>query len=84
MNCSFGAAQGAAGAPPSPGVLQDRQHENDGGHAKHGDRLFGDAVKEGTWNSDSGRLRISFNEAAFVRYSEQLHELPARGGHECL
>ena len=39
-------------------------------------------VKEVIWNSESGRIRISFNQAAPVRYSEQL--FPARGRHECL
>ena len=39
-------------------------------------RLVGDAVKDVIWNSDSGRLRISFNEAALVRYSEQLLNFP--------
>ena len=39
-------------------------------------RLVGDAVKEVIWNSDSGRIRISFNEAALVRYSEQLLDFP--------
>jgi hypothetical protein len=39
-------------------------------------RLVGDAVKEVIWNSDSGRIRISFNEAALVRYSEQLLNFP--------
>ncbi|MDP3001018.1 MAG: recombinase family protein [Bryobacterales bacterium] len=39
-------------------------------------RLVGDAVKEVIWKSDSGRIRISFNEAALVRYSEQLLGFP--------
>jgi hypothetical protein len=39
-------------------------------------RLVGDAVKEAIRNSDSGRIRISFNEAALVRYSEQLLDFP--------
>jgi hypothetical protein len=39
-------------------------------------RLVGDAVKEVTWNPDSGRIRISFNQAALVRYSEQLLDFP--------
>ena len=43
-------------------------------NAQH--RLVGDAVKEVIWNSDSGRIRISFNEAALVRYSEQLLDFP--------
>ena len=39
-------------------------------------RLVGDAIKEVVWDSNSGRLRISFNEAALVRYSEQLLNFP--------
>ena len=39
-------------------------------------RVVGDSVKEVIWNSDSGRIRISFNEAALVRYSEQLLNFP--------
>lgn len=39
-------------------------------------RLVGDAVKEVVWDSSSGRLRVSFNEAALMRYSEQLLTFP--------
>ena len=39
-------------------------------------RLAGDAVKEVVWDSISGRLRVSFNEAALMRYSEQLLNFP--------
>lgn len=39
-------------------------------------RLVGEAVKEVVWDSNSGRLRIPFNEAALVRYSEQLLNFP--------
>jgi DNA invertase Pin-like site-specific DNA recombinase len=39
-------------------------------------RLVGDAVKEVVWDSSSGRLRVSFNEAALMRCSEQLSNFP--------
>jgi hypothetical protein len=39
-------------------------------------RVVRDSVKEVIWNSDSDRIRISFNEAALVRYSEQLLNFP--------
>ena len=39
-------------------------------------RLVGDAVKEVVWDSSSGRLRVSFNEAALMRYSERLLNFP--------
>jgi hypothetical protein len=42
--------------------------------AQHG--LVGEAVKEVVWDSNSGRLRVSFNEAALMRYSEQLSNFP--------
>ena len=38
--------------------------------------LIGDAVKEVIWNSESGRIRVSFNEGALVCYSEQLLDFP--------
>jgi len=39
-------------------------------------RLVGEADNEVIWDCDSGRIRISFNEAALVRYSEQLLDFP--------